>query len=123
MRELNPKNTKRLRQHLRNNMTETEVMLWSKLKNKQLLGYKVRRQYGVESYIIDFYCPKLKLGIEIDGKSHYTAQGIEHDNFRDEQICGKGIKLNRVTTTEIKNNLDGVVELIAREFQKRKDHW
>lgn len=120
---LNPKHTKSLRGHLRNNMPRTEVMLWSRLKGKQLLGYKIRRQYGVGNYVIDFYCPKLKLGIEIDGESHFTPEGLKHDRIRNNYITGKGIELLRVTTTEIYDNMDGVLEYIAREFQKREDRW
>lgn len=120
---LNPKQTKKLRQHLRNNMTETEVMLWSRLKGKQLLGYKVRRQYGVGNYVIDFYCPQLKLGIEVDGESHFTRKGLNHDKNRDDYISNEGIELIRVTTTDINDNLDGVVEYLARKFQNREDHW
>ncbi len=72
----NPKRTKNFRQYLRNNVTETEVILWSRLKGKQLLGYKIRRQYGVGKYAIDFYCPQLKLGIEIDGESHLNRKEL-----------------------------------------------
>lgn len=104
-------------------MTETEVMLWSRLKGKQLLGYKVRRQYGVGNYVIDFYCPQLKLGIEVDGESHFTRKGLNHDKNRDDYISNEGIELIRVTTTDINDNLDGVVEYLARKFQNREDHW
>lgn len=120
---LNPKHRKKLRQHLRNNMTETEVMLWSRLKGKQLLGYKVRRQYGVGNYVIDFYCPKLKLGIEVDGESHFTKKGLNYDKIRDDYISKEGIELIRVTTIDIIDNLDGVVDYIAREFKIREDRW
>lgn len=104
-------------------MTETEVMLWSRLKGKQLLGYKVRRQYGVGNYVIDFYCPQPQLGIEVDGESHFTRKGLNHDKNRDDYISNEGIELIRVTTTDINDNLDGVVEYLARKFQNREDHW
>ena len=58
---------KQKRRELRRNMTKAELMIWSKLRRKQVCGYKFRRQYGVGSYIIDFYCPKIKLAVEIDG--------------------------------------------------------
>lgn len=119
---LNPKRTKKLRQHLRTNMTEAEVMLWSRLKGKQLLGYKVRRQYGVGRYVIDFYCPKLKLGIEVDGESHFTPKGKIHDKERNNFITNEGIKLIRIINTEIYENLDGVIELLAQKFQKCEDY-
>ncbi len=120
---LNPKHSKKLRQHFRNNMPRTEVLLWNRIKGKQILGYKIRRQYGVGNYVIDFYCPKLKLGIEIDGDSHFTVEGLNHDRIRNNYIAGKGIELLRVTTTEIYDNMDGVLEYVAREFQKREDRW
>ena len=60
------------RKELRNNMTKAEKILWEYLKNKKLEGYKFRRQYSVDSFIIDFYCPKVKLGIEVDGEVHFT---------------------------------------------------
>jgi len=120
---LNPKHSKNLRKHLRNNMTQTEVMLWNKLKGKQLLGYKVRRQYGIADYIVDFYCPRLKLAIEVDGDSHYTRKGKKHDIKRDEFIQNKGIKILRIPTIEVYANLDGVIEYLAQKFKERQDYW
>lgn len=120
---LNPKKSKKFRQQLRNNMTKAEVMLWNRLKGKQLLGYKIRRQYGVGKYVIDFYCPKVKLGIEIDGDSHFTEKGLKHDGERDDYISNENIELIRITNTEIYENLDAVVKYLADEFQKRPDRW
>jgi very-short-patch-repair endonuclease len=53
-------------------MPLAEIILWGRLKGRQLDGYKFRRQSSVEDFIIDFYCPELKLAVEIDGESHYT---------------------------------------------------
>ncbi len=58
------------RQDLRNDATSAEKLLWSKLKGKQLLGVKFRRQYSVGPYILDLYCPSCRLAIELDGESH-----------------------------------------------------
>ena len=55
------------RKYFRKNMPKSEVILWSKLKNKQMLGERFLRQYGVDQYVLDFYCPRLKLAIEVDG--------------------------------------------------------
>lgn len=120
---LNPKYSKNIRRHLRNNMTETEVILWGKLKGRQITGYKIRRQYGVGSYVVDFYCPQLKLAIEVDGESHYTREGEEHDKKRDAFIRDKGIEIIRIPTSEIYDNLDGVVQHVANIFKKREDYW
>ncbi|MFA5070711.1 MAG: endonuclease domain-containing protein [Patescibacteria group bacterium] len=78
------------RRTLRHNMTEAEVFLWVRLKNRQVLGYKFRRQYSVGYFVIDFYCPKLKLAIEVDGLSHFTKDTIEYDKRREEYIKSFG---------------------------------
>mgnify|MGYP001583068275 FL=1 len=61
------------RKILRNNSTTTEKLLWDKLKNNQI-GVKFRRQHSVDYYILDFYCPKFRLGIELDGSIHLTRK-------------------------------------------------
>ena len=66
----NPKHTKPLRQELRTNATPAEKLLWQYLKEKQISNYKFQRQHGVGPYILDFYCPVLRLGIELDGNVH-----------------------------------------------------
>jgi very-short-patch-repair endonuclease len=67
----NRKKDQEKRRSLRKNMPKSEVILWSKLKNRQMHGERFLRQYGVEEYMIDFYCPRLKLAIEVDGESHF----------------------------------------------------
>lgn len=121
--KLNPKHSKKLRKHLRNNMTNTEIMLWSRLKGRQLYGFKIRRQYGIENYIIDFYCPRLRVGIEIDGESHFDQSGREHDIKRDKILSNQGIKLFRISTTEIRENLDGVIQYLEMEMKKIDPAW
>ncbi len=82
---------KQRRKELRNNPTKTEKILWDALKGKKLAGHKFRRQYGVGRYILDFYCVKEKLAIEIDGEVHENAESKEYDNKRDEFIRNFGI--------------------------------
>ena len=74
----NDKNQKSIRQNLRKSMPKGEIILWNRLKNSKL-GYKFRRQFGINKYIVDFYCPKLKLAIEIDGKTHDYPDQIIYD--------------------------------------------
>lgn len=93
----NPKRTKAQRKYLRNNMTKAEVMLWSKLKGRNMLDYKFRRQHGIENYIVDFYCPELNLVIEVDGESHYTLEGKKHDETRTEFLNELDIYILRFT--------------------------
>ena len=102
-----------LRKKLRNNMTTAEVILWSKLKGKQLKGYKFRRQYGIDGYIVDFYCPKLRLAIEIDGSSHDGKEAKEYDKERQLQIEVLNISFLRFTNQDIYKNLTKVLTKIS----------
>jgi very-short-patch-repair endonuclease len=108
------------RQQLRNNMPDAEVLLWYKIRAKQLLGHKFRRQYSVDKYILDFYCPRLKFGIEIDGDSHFREGAKEYDAKRQVHIESFGIKIVRYLNTDIYDNLDGVLEVLAEEMLRRE---
>ena len=67
MQVFNQKVTKTKRQQLRKRQTDAERKIWNLLRNKQMKGYKFFRQYGIDGYIADFYCPQLKIVFEIDG--------------------------------------------------------
>jgi len=69
---------------LRKNLTESEQVLWSRLRRKQVLGVQFYRQRPIGKYIVDFYCPKAKLVIEIDGSQHLAPEGARKDQARDE---------------------------------------
>jgi len=110
----NKKEHVKKRQYLRKNMTKAEILLWSKLKGKQLNGLKFRRQYGVNNYVIDFYCPELKLAIEIDGGVHYYDSRIVFDKQRQRDIEELGIKVLRYTNNDVIKNMEGVLsDIIA----------
>jgi very-short-patch-repair endonuclease len=99
-------------------MSKAEVVLWKKLSRKQLLGFKFRRQYGVDQYVIDFYCPKLKLAIEVDGESHFVQGAEDYDRRRQEHIESLGITFLRFTNTDIYENLNGVLQSIAEKAEE-----
>ena len=105
---------KKRRQFLRNNPPVPEARLWSRLKGKQLNGYKFRRQHSIDSYIVDFYCSEMKLAIEIDGDSHYFQDTQIRDKIRTEKIYRHGVCLIRFTNTEIMKNIEGVLGEIVR---------
>lgn len=63
---------KNFRKHLRNNFTPAEATLWQYLKNKQINGRRFRRQFGVDKYVLDFYCPAENLAVELDGEDHFS---------------------------------------------------
>lgn len=93
-------------------MTQEEKILWEKLRNSQLKNMKFRRQYSVGFYILDFYCPEIKLCIELDGKHHEENDAKEYDKNRDEFLKSLGIKTVRFSNLEIKMNIENVVQAI-----------
>jgi very-short-patch-repair endonuclease len=106
------------RKYLRNHPTFTESILWKYLKGKQLCGYKFRRQYSVNKFILDFYCPKLKLAVEIDGITHENAHQREYDYKRQLYIESFSIILIRFSDDEILSNLDLVIEKTAAHIKR-----
>ncbi|MCJ7521438.1 MAG: DUF559 domain-containing protein [Dehalococcoidia bacterium] len=95
---------------LRKEMTDAERLLWSKVRGKQLKGYQFYRQKIIGNYIVDFYCPKAKLIIEIDGGHHYNDEGIKKDKIRDDYMRDHKLKVLRFSDREVFKNLNGVVE-------------
>lgn len=91
---------KEYRRNLRENMTSAEAVLWLMIKNKQL-GERFLRQYSIDNFIVDFYCPKYKLAIELDGEGHFSEQGIERDQKRDEHLNTLGVTMLRFENFEV----------------------
>jgi len=108
------KSLKEYSKTLRKNMTDSERLLWSKLKSSQLKGYQFNRQKPIGNYIVDFYCIKAKLVIEVDGGQHYTEEGKESDRIRDKYIVGRGLRVLRFSDGDILKNIDGAIETILR---------
>ena len=98
---------------LRKNQTPTESMLWHKLRDRQLLGLKFRRQRPITGYIVDFYCPEKQLIIEIDGEIHYVEDHPVRDKKRQMALEAQGLTMLRFTTQDILENMDGVLEAIT----------
>ena len=97
---------------LRNTMTEAENLIWSKIRRRQLKGYQFYRQKIIGNFIVDFYCPKAKLVVEIDGGHHYIEETIKKDRKRADYIIANGLKILRFSDTEVFKNLQGVLERI-----------
>lgn len=93
-------------------MTDAERFLWSKIRQKQLNGYQFYRQKIVGNYIVDFYCPKAKIVIEIDGGQHYNEEGIKRDRVRDHYLQSKKFRVLRFSDREVLNNPNGVLQRI-----------
>ncbi len=103
---------KRCRQ-LRGSGPNAEKRLWSCLRNRQLLGFKFRRQHPVGRFIVDFYCHEARLAIEIDGGQHAEEHQSAYDARRTELLQTKGIRVIRFWNNEVLQNLEGVLETIA----------
>lgn len=102
-----------LRRKLRHDLPEPKRVLWNLLRGRRLDGYKFKRQFGILNYIVDFYCPEVKLVIEIDGDSHYLdVEAIKKDQTRDEGLKKLGITVLRFTNLEVMRNTEGVFEKI-----------
>ena len=76
---------------LRKNMTNAERNLWSKIRMKQINSYQFYRQRIIGDYIVDFFCPRAKLVIEVDGSQHYSDEMVEADRKRDDYLKNQGI--------------------------------
>jgi very-short-patch-repair endonuclease len=98
--------------NLRQTSTEVERRLWSKLRDGRLNGLSFRRQHPAGPYILDFYCPQLRLSIELDGGQHAFPLQEIHDQKRSTWLRRCGVTELRVWNNEITQNLDGVLEMI-----------
>jgi very-short-patch-repair endonuclease len=97
---------------LRKNMTETEKLLWSRIRRKQLKSCQFYRQRIIGNHIVGFYCPRAKLIIELDGSQHYEEGGLKKDKRRDAHLKNIGLKVLRFSDKEVFGNLAGVLEKI-----------
>jgi very-short-patch-repair endonuclease len=112
----NRKTEEHKRKTLRNNATPAEKKLWQALKGKSLQGFKFRRQYSVGPFILDFYCPELKLCIEVDGFHHDKPEVREYDKRRTAYIKQFGIRIIRFKNPEVLKNIHGVIEQLTKEL-------
>jgi very-short-patch-repair endonuclease len=105
---------------LRENMTEAEKLLWEKLKDKNLLKNKFRRQHPIDIFIVDFYCHPIRLVIEVDGGYHLDSVQKEYDMGRSAELENWELKIIRLTNDEILKNLDNVIERIQYKVEQRE---
>ena len=105
-----------VRRSLRNNATAPEAILWLRLKGKQIEGLKFRRQFGVGPYVLDFYCPELRLAIELDGEVHNTSWGEAHDEIRTKFLMENNINVLRFKNEVVYQNIEAIVQEI-REYK------
>ncbi len=102
---------------LRHQQTPEESILWQRLRNRKLNGFRFVRQFSVDQFVLDFYCPDCLLGIEIDGSQHFTDEGRKNDAERTKMLETRNIRVIRFRNDEIRDSLDVVVEAIHVALQ------
>lgn len=103
---------KELRKQLRRSASPAERRLWMYLKNDQLHGLRFRRQFGIGRYIVDFYCPKRRLVIEVDGSIHDVPAVQANDHERKEYLESCGIRIIRFTNDQVMNSVGYVLKTL-----------
>ena len=112
-------NLTKLARELRKNQTKEEALLWYRFLSKQ--SPRFHRQYVIGNYIVDFYCHKAKLVIELDGSQHYEPEGLRQDAVRDDYLKSQGLTLLRIPNNAIKENFPGVCEEIFSYMQNTEN--
>ncbi len=104
---------------LRQNLTDSELSLWRRLRGKQISGVQFYCQKAIGDYIVDFYAPKAKLVIEIDGSQHLVAQHVEKDRERDEYLGSLGLMVLRFDSREALKETEAVMDVVYRVIMER----
>lgn len=105
-------NLKSLARKLRNDSTLSEVLLWDEIKARKMHGYQFMRQKPIGNYIVDFFCSKLKLVVEVDGESHYNDKAMKDDEIRQESLEKLGLNFLRFDDLEVKQDIVNVLRTI-----------
>jgi len=108
---------KEKRRYLRKNMTRAEKHLWQELRNRKIQNQRFLRQFSIGSYVLDFYCPNLRLAIEVDGVTHNTNDEIEYDKQRQAEIENLGIVFLRFYNDEIFKDINKVIKKIEKKIE------
>jgi very-short-patch-repair endonuclease len=98
---------------LRRNMSEAEIMLWSRLKRLRDRGFRVRRQFPFRGYYLDFVCLSRRLVIEVDGSHHGDDLQSAHDAVRDRVLERQGFRVLRFWASDVRRDLSEIVDRIV----------
>jgi very-short-patch-repair endonuclease len=106
---------------LRRAMTEAVKMLWQRLRDRQLNGFRFRRQHPVNEFIVDFFCYEAMMAIEVDGSVHADSYQLERDTERTRILNRFGIQVIRFTNTEVETEMERVIERIKENLLLKKE--
>ena len=112
---------KQIARRLRADMTDSEQILWSRLRKKQLQSIQFYRQKPIGTYIVDFYAPKAKLVVEVDGSQHLGLEHGQNDAERDAYLTSEGLRVLRFSNMQVSEELDAVLEVVFRALTERLD--
>ena len=107
-------NLQNFQKALRSSQTDAERLLWYHLRNRHLQGFKFRRQYILQGYIVDFVCLEKKLIVEADGGQH--ADQKTYDDQRTQILEKQGFEVLRFWNNEILTNIEGVLEVVLQHL-------
>jgi len=108
----------RTARYLRRNQTEAENLLWQRLRSNSL-NVKFRRQHPMGDFVLDFYCPRIRLAIEVDGGVHDSADQEEYDRFRQRLIEDHEVAFLRFSNVEVLKQIWGVIDRVANKVRER----
>ncbi len=116
----NRKELESSRKSLRNNGTAAEAFLWKQLQRSQLKGRKFRRQHSIKKFIVDFYCPREKLIVELDGEVHFNQAQADYDLYRTQELEKLGFTVIRFENKMVFDLLPSVLMEIRENFKSGK---
>ena len=105
--------------NLRSNMTDAEQLLWRSLRHKQIHGVQFYRQKPILNFIVDFYCAKARLVIELDGSQHYEIEHQQKDAARDKALAAVGLRVLRFDNRQVLTETDSVLTVIDEAVGER----
>ena len=108
------------RKRLRSHGTPAKAALWRLLKNRQLMGRRFRRQYGIGPYILDFCCPSERLAVELDGAVHEDPMARAYDDSRTAALAAEGLRVVRFENRRVFEEPEAVLAEIASHFAKHE---
>ncbi|MEK7117046.1 MAG: endonuclease domain-containing protein [Patescibacteria group bacterium] len=115
----NNQSLKNRRRELRTNQTDAEKKLWELLRSRRFHGLKFHRQFSIGAYILDFYCPEFRFGIELDGNQHNEDELKIYDRDREKILQASNIHVVRFWNDKVENDTEKVLEKILSEIKKR----
>ena len=114
-----PEDIRAFARSLRGRQTDAETLLWLFLRNRNLGGFKFRRQHPAGRYILDFYCEDAGLAVQLDGGEHNQDAAVLNDGHRSEVLREAGIEVIRFWNNEVLTNTEAVLERIYQELTYR----